>query len=123
MCYQKNSEALAPPARGALPVQRVPGEPAASLPYCAGRGIDASLSQQARAKDSSSAANSRDCPGSRGLWVSQDSGAAEARGLEHREKGGVSAVSRRGPDAALQAATATLRSDESAGASEADSAE
>src|SRR5215467_4594217 len=99
MCYQKNSKALAPPPSGALPVRRVSGESAACLPHGGGRGIDSAIQEQTRAKDRPAAADSRDCSSSGSLWVPQDPGAAEARGLEDRKKAGVSAVLRRGADA------------------------
>lgn len=61
-------------------------------------------------------ADSRNCRGPRALWISQDPGAAEARGLERGQEAVISVVSRRGPDAALQAATAKVRGNEPTGA-------
>jgi hypothetical protein len=84
MCYQKNSKAFAPPPSGALPVRRVSSESASGVPHRRDRGIDSSIPKQTRTEDRSSVADSRDRPGTSGLWVSQDPGAAEARGLRQR---------------------------------------
>lgn len=123
MCFQKNSKALAPPPSGALPVRRVSGESAAGLPDDGDRGIDSSIQKQARAKDGSSAADSGDCSGSRPLWVPQDPGTAEARGLEDRKEAGLSTVLRRGSHAAPEAATEAMCGEESERARETNGAE
>src|SRR5712692_5606624 len=115
MCYQKNSKALAPPPGGALPVRRVSSESAPSVPHRRDRRIDSSLPKQARTEDRSAVPDSRDRPGPSRLRLSEDPGAAEARGLERRQEAGVSAVSRRRTDAALQAPAAEMRRNESPG--------
>src|SRR5258707_3391797 len=115
MCSQKNSKALVPPPSGALPVRRVSSESATCVSHRASRRVDSSIPKQTRAEDRSSAADSRNRPGPNRLWVSQDPGTAEARGLAGGQEAGVSAVSGRGPDAALQAPAAEMRGDQSPG--------
>src|SRR5256714_10998469 len=123
MCSQKNSKALAPPPRGALLVRRVSSESATSLPHRRDCGIDSSIPKQARTENRSAVPDSRDRPGPSRLRLSEDPGAAEARGLECRQEAGVSAVSRRRVDAALQAATEEMRGNESPGALQANSSQ
>src|SRR5258707_15309567 len=121
MCNKKNFKAPAPPPGGPLPVGRVWSESATGLPHRRDRRIDSSIPKQARTEDRSAVPDSRDRPGPSRLWLSEDPGAAEARGLERGEEAGVSAVSRGRSDAGPQAATAEMRGDESPGAMQANS--
>ena len=74
----KNCKALAAPPRGELPGRRVPGEPETCLRSGTDSGFHLSVPELPGAEDSTSAADSGDCPGPRSLRVSQDSGAADA---------------------------------------------
>jgi hypothetical protein len=116
MCSQKNSKALVPPPSGALPVRRVSSESATCVSHRASCGVDSSIPKQTPAENCSSAADSRDRPGPNRLWVSQDPGTAEARGLAGGQEAGVSAVPGRGSNTALQAAAAEMCGNESPGA-------
>src|SRR5260370_13991166 len=121
MGWKKNCKARWPPPVGALPVRRVSSESATGVLNRGDRRIDSSILKQTRTEDRSSVPDSRDRPGPSRLWLSEDPGAAEARGLERRQEAGVSAVSGRRVDAALQAATAEMRGNESPGAMQANS--
>ena len=88
----KNSKALAHAFGGAVPVRGICSESAAGVSYGAGLQVDGSISEQARTENRSSAADSRDRPGANQLWVWQDPGAAEARGLEGRQKAGLPVI-------------------------------
>ena len=92
MCSQKNCKALAPPPGSGLPGWRVPGEPETRLPSGADSGFHFSVPEHARAADRTTVTDSGDRASPNPLRLPEDSSAAEAGGLEGRQKAGVSSV-------------------------------
>ena len=92
----KSSNAITTADRGGVSLPRVPHQRTPRLwghPLCP---LDRSLSESPESAYRGAAADPRPGPRPGALWLSQDSRAAQARGVDHGEEACVSAVLRRG---------------------------
>ena len=107
MCSQKNFEALAETADGHVSLSELRGQRTTVVPDPPAEPGDASVSESPGSMHHLAATTARTDSNAGALWLSQDHGLTQARGLERGQKTRVSAVSRRRADAASALASAS----------------